>query len=351
MRILYILPSYGEYEGVGNVVKSLATIFYRQGHSVTILHGKQDIRAPVGSVVRGISFIQWPVWAPHQAYYIPKEVPMLRALLETQARKADVVHAHNIHSIFSVYSAGRIKSTGSGTRVILTGHYHDQSEKWSRRRLWLLWRPYVYGVLKKVDAIHAVSGFEAIKLTRDFPKIKNNISVIPNGVEGDALNFRWHGQRSDYALYSGRITQGKNLEHSIDLVLERGLRFVIVGSGAYLKRILAYSNAKPPGRIVFKSFQPRANYLELLSNARYAINMSRLEAFSLFVAEALTMGVPALVSKEIAAIYGHPNEDEPVHLNQEKVFTWDSLSQQYAELYTRNGKLSNELSWSKNYRP
>jgi glycosyltransferase involved in cell wall biosynthesis len=40
--------------------------------------------------------------------------------------------------------------------------------------------------------------------------------------------------------------------------------------------------------------------LELVSRARYAINPSKHEAFSIFTAEALAMGTPAIVSKEIA---------------------------------------------------
>jgi len=40
--------------------------------------------------------------------------------------------------------------------------------------------------------------------------------------------------------------------------------------------------------------------LELLSQARYAINPSKHEAFSIFVAEALAMGTPAIISREIA---------------------------------------------------
>jgi len=40
--------------------------------------------------------------------------------------------------------------------------------------------------------------------------------------------------------------------------------------------------------------------LKLVSRARYTIDPSRHEAFSIFTAEALAMGTPAIVSKEIA---------------------------------------------------
>jgi glycosyltransferase involved in cell wall biosynthesis len=38
----------------------------------------------------------------------------------------------------------------------------------------------------------------------------------------------------------------------------------------------------------------------MLSEARYTINLSRHEAFSILTAEALAMGTPATISREIA---------------------------------------------------
>ncbi len=40
--------------------------------------------------------------------------------------------------------------------------------------------------------------------------------------------------------------------------------------------------------------------MKLVSRARYAIDPSRHEAFSIFTAEALAMGTPVMVSKEIS---------------------------------------------------
>jgi len=47
--------------------------------------------------------------------------------------------------------------------------------------------------------------------------------------------------------------------------------------------------------------KPRKEYLELLSNARAAINLSSAENFNLFLAEACVMGVPIVATHEAAA--------------------------------------------------
>jgi len=52
--------------------------------------------------------------------------------------------------------------------------------------------------------------------------------------------------------------------------------------------------------IKFRKVATKRKYLKLVSRARYAINPSKHEAFSMFTAEALAMGTPAIVSKEIA---------------------------------------------------
>jgi hypothetical protein len=44
----------------------------------------------------------------------------------------------------------------------------------------------------------------------------------------------------------------------------------------------------------------KRKYLKLVSRARYAINPSKHEAFSMFTADTLAMGAPAIVSKKIA---------------------------------------------------
>jgi hypothetical protein len=42
----------------------------------------------------------------------------------------------------------------------------------------------------------------------------------------------------------------------------------------------------------------KRKYLKLVSRARYAINPSKHEAFSMFTADTLAMGAPAIVSKK-----------------------------------------------------
>jgi hypothetical protein len=80
------------------------------------------------------------------------------------------------------------------------------------------------------------------------------------------------------------------------------------------------------------------NKLAHLSKARYAINPNKREAFSIFIAEALAIGVPAIVSKEIAENLdvsgGRMLEGELVIVEKAHINTWDNILGEYVkELY------------------
>ena len=49
---------------------------------------------------------------------------------------------------------------------------------------------------------------------------------------------------------------------------------------------MKYTEKRYKGSVVFIEPQPRETYLKMLSEARYAINPSRHEAYSIFIAEA-----------------------------------------------------------------
>jgi len=89
--------------------------------------------------------------------------------------------------------------------------------------------------------------------------------------------------------------------------------------------------------VKFLEPQPRDKYLELLSKARYAINPSKHEAYSIFTAEALAIGVPAIISKEIAEnlkAESKPLNKQLVLAEKASIKTWNEIAQIYlSKLY------------------
>jgi len=99
-----------------------------------------------------------------------------------------------------------------------------------------------------------------------------------------------------------------------------------------------YANKVYRGGVEFLEPQPRERYLELVSRARYAINPSKHEAFSIFTAEALAIGTPAIISKEQIAenleAQTKPLTKDLVIAEKAQIKTWNEVLLAYIkELY------------------
>jgi glycosyltransferase involved in cell wall biosynthesis len=104
------------------------------------------------------------------------------------------------------------------------------------------------------------------------------------GTEQQLHGLCWKGRRY------------KRLEIAVDIAKELNLRLLIVGKGPYRGKLVRYASKVYRGGVEFLEPQPRQKYLELLPRARYAVNSSKHEAFSIFTAEALACGVPVITT-------------------------------------------------------
>jgi glycosyltransferase involved in cell wall biosynthesis len=333
MKILFIAPSYHPHiGGVEYVVKSVAERLAKAGHEVTVVAGEPNTNRPYEDVVNGVRVARWPIWSPGNAYHIPRKRGELEKFSKELAREVDIVHVHSVHSIFTVYAGLAIASISP--RIVITPHYHGTGHTFVRRVLWIFWRWRVAELLKKASTVHAVSGREASILASRYPEARSKIVVIPNGVDEDVLSYRWKGQSSNYMVYAGRVEKYKRLELAVDVAKELNLKLLILGKGPYREKLMRYAGKVYRGGVEFLEPQPRQKYLELVSRARYAINPSTHEAFSIFTAEALAIGTQAIISREIAEnleAQAKPFIKDLVVVEKAPIKTWSEILLTYVE--------------------
>ena len=350
MRIILVSPRYYPHiGGVEYVVKSIAERLAKMNYEVTILTGEPHTSIPAEEEINGVHVIRWPTWAPGNAYHIPRQKNKLDKLIDRLARETDVVHVHSAHAILPVYVGIRMREINSIMKLVFSPHYHAHGHTLIRELAWrVLWRKYVRKLIKYADKIHAVSNVEAKRIIEHYPEAGGKLVIIPNGVEEDVLQYKWKGQNSNYIMYAGRIEKYKRLEVAVDLITEldkRGynLRLLIVGQGPHLLRLKQYTQNKASHKVRFKPPLPRKEYLKLVANAYATINPSYFEAFSVFIAESLAIGTPAIVSQAIAKIYCYQNAQDisplPAELSsiadklglqiltgfRQKIKTWDGI--------------------------
>jgi len=349
MRIQFIAPSYYPHiGGVEYVVKSVAERLAKAGHEVTVVAGEPNTDKPYEEVVNGVRVVRWPIWSPGNAYHIPRKRGELGKFSKELAREVDVVHVHSVHSIFTVYAGLVIASSSISPRIVITPHCHGTGHTFVRRVLWIFWRWRVAELLKKASTVHAVSKREALILASHYPEARSKIVVIPNGVDKGVLSYRWQGRSSNYIIYAGRIEKYKRLELAVDVAKELNLKLLILGKGPYKEKLVRYASKVYRGGVEFLEPQPRQKYLELVSRARYAINPSKHEAFSIFTTEALAIGTPAIISREIAEnleAQAKPFVKDLVVVEKAPIKTWSEILLTYVEeLYKVKEKAVNSKS-------
>jgi glycosyltransferase involved in cell wall biosynthesis len=295
MKVMFVVSHYYPYAGgVEYVVKSVAERLVKKGHDVTVLCGEPSLDDPKEGWINDVHVFRWPVWAPGDAYHIPRMGSKLKSWLLNAIRGCDVVHFHSIHSVLTVYSLDVLKNCK--VHKVLTPHYHGTGHTAFRRLLWQAWRGYIKRALGSVNLIHTVSDLESKLMLKDF----NVESVtVGHGVEEWLSEISW--SPSNYIMYSGRIEKYKNVHRLANVVkilnnMGLDLELKVFGSGSYTSRLMRHLN-RLKIRYEFKPPQPYRDYIIHLSRATLLGLLSQKEAYGLTVNEANAIGVPVVVVK------------------------------------------------------
>jgi len=215
--------------------------------------------------------------------------------------------------------------------------------------------------------IVAVSDFEKSLICHDFRISEDKVIVIPNGVdfsEFEGLKRRNHEGRT--ILHVGYLTSYKGAQYLVEVMpkLPEDVRLKIVGGGPMKplleKRALELGVS---GRVDFYSNLLRKDLLQMYADADVFALLSRYEAYSIVVAEALAAGTPCVVARTSALTEWEDGEtclgvDFPINLGQlaekiachldanlnkaafskwydKKILDWNKIAQRLDQVYAK----------------
>jgi len=294
MRILQICPdSYAEYGGISVHVRNISERLARK-HDVTVYATRRSANFPWREFKNGVKVERFKCYAPSDSYFFSLDM-----LLRLRKVEFDVVHGHGYHSL-PLHFAPLAKCG----KFVATTHFHGFGHTPFRNSLVRLFKPFGKRTLVRADRVIAVSEFEKSLLIDYFGLDPEKIVVIPNGVnfeEFRGLKKNTRGFRS--VLYVGSLLSFKGVHYLVEVLpkLVDDVVLEIVGTGP-LKPFLERraKELKVYDRVRFYQNLSRRELLQKFADADVFALLSRYEAYSIVVAEALAAGTPCVVANASA---------------------------------------------------
>lgn len=292
MRIVKVVPRYPPRTGgVETHVKEVSERLVERGHDVTVLAADDGDDVATRETRDGVEVIRHAGFAPSGAFHVAPGI--LRTL---RRYDADVVHAHNYHSLPLFFAALGVDDA----RFVVTPHYHGGSASSFRDQLLSVYRPIGGWALRRADEVIAVSDWEREQLYQDFDV---DATVIPNGV--DVKRFRDtepRAQEQPYLLTVGRLEEYKGVQHTIRALTELpDYKLLVAGSGPYRGELEQLAKAEDVReRVDFLRYVDDEELPSLYAGAEVFVTMSSFEAYGMTVAEALAAGTLCVVREKAA---------------------------------------------------
>ncbi len=295
MRIIQVTPRY--YPTLGGVevfVQKISELLAAKGNEVTVYSIDKRNGLPAVETINGVTVKRFmPIFGD------PLYIPESKFSSSLRKEKADIIHAHNVHTFPQLIAA---INKQQNQQLVLQPHYHRYGQTPFRDSLFKLYQKAFYGLLfSRTSLIIANSPHEKQALHEDFPNAKG-VVLLPEGLDTKETRTVLYAPIPKRILFVGVLKRYKNVHKLLEgfawLVRDgkTDYRLVIVGDGP--ERSVLYSLAASLGLedlIEWKQSLTRAELLDEYAKANVFVMLSQLESFSRVVYDALFIGVPVVV--------------------------------------------------------
>lgn len=296
MKVVLVSPSY--FPAIGGVethVKMIAEEILAKEVDVSVYTLDYTAKFSAAFEINGVPVNRFP--SRRLTYGI--EIPSRELSCMLQNSDADIVHVHSLHTLLPYYTYRAISRTGKS--LVVTTHYHGKGHTWTRNNLFRIYKPFLSRIVRAADKVICVSEYEKKLVIEDFLIPEDSISVIPNGTSMPLSKFA-HQQfkrNPSKILYVGRLESYKNVDKLVKAIdLLDGFTLSIVGQGPEGPKISkAIDELSLSDRVALKGKISNEELLQEYATSKIFVMPSYHEAYGIAVADALSMGMCAIVSK------------------------------------------------------
>jgi len=295
MRISLVSPGFPpQLGGVEVVVGRLADELFGHGNQVMVY-----AQRPPGSNFPASH--DYPVrrfadWTGSQQF--PVAPGLVRALWRDRSW-LDVIHAHSFHAVPAMMAA-----TVPNVPLVFTPHFHAVGHTRIASALHTVYDPVATLLFRRADKVTCVSVAEFELLMRRYPSVGPRLSIIPPGVDTDALLAAEPFETDrPIVLIAGRLEPYKRVDIAIRAfaAMRTDAQLVVCGTGSH--RPLLERLVRELGIAAMVTFRGQVSDEELRRWQRTAtatLSLSSREAFGLVLLEAAVAG-SRVVASDIAA--------------------------------------------------
>lgn len=293
------------YGGPIHSVHGLCAALAARGHEVhvvtTNVDGPGETDVPLGTSVNidGVRVHYFASRLLRRLYYSPG----MRRFLPHAIAEAEIVHTHSVF-LWPTTSAARIarrmrRPYVVSPRGMMVGELIARKNPFLKRA-WI--RMFEARNLAGACAVHVTSQLEKIELLRLGIK-PQRVVEIPNGVDYNPGAAVSDEPPLDYILFLGRISWKKGLDRLVPaMALLPHVQLVVAGNDdeAYWPRMMALATRLGVSdRITYRGFVEGVEKDELTARAKLLVLPSHSENFGNVVLEAMSRGVPVVVTPEV----------------------------------------------------
>lgn len=298
MKIVHLVPGSLIHGGVGVLVLQLCRSLADRGHSVTIYALNRELKTE-RQILKGSGLnvkLVKPVVGD------PLFVPPCSLMHDIAREEVDVVHAHNLNTLFPGYVV--LSKKRSNAVWILQPHYHPRGQSALRNLLFSAYKIYLQSALQDYDGLVANSEYERQALETDFPRIIDKVILVPeeHSLVLPKLKKMRLPQPSRKILYVGALTKYKKVDIIIRAVSiisssKPDLELVIVGSGPEKGKLVKLAQELDLSKqVIFREDLAQEELWQEYLSAKVLVILSSLESFSRVAHEAMKCGTPLVVN-------------------------------------------------------
>ena len=297
LHILMVSARYIPYIGGTEIhTYEVAQRLVEAGHRITVLTTDVSGKLPPVEYSQGIQVVRVPAWPAKRDYYLAPEIHRI-----VRSSYCDLIHCQGYHTFVAPLAMLAARQAGIPYVVSFHSGGHSSSVRNALRGVQqLLLRP----LLAHAKKLIGVSAFETAYFQKRLHIPSDRFVTISNGSYLPRTESSTGTNNGTLIVSIGRLERHKGHHRTIAALPEVAklypdLRLRIIGSGPYgpalwrcaMRYGMAHRTTIGPIAV-----SERAGLAALLSAARLAILLSDYESQGIAILEALSMGIPALVT-------------------------------------------------------